>query len=254
VAMTFGDYLRALITADMDLVPYDDRGYRVAMIEAFRKRGIYPDDVRNLAMESLCWPSAPKEESGFFERISREMRYVANRRKMFYDRESTYNEMLRYRIRLENYITSNRADLGRFAQLTGLALDPQNLPEGLQPCSDGRHIFEVGAVYPAQRVGPDGNLLNQMVVTISQYRKVRLDPADAKSPLIPFRGGCTLILDLDTLRLQYRVVKPVTDEVRLQKQREYMLESVQGGLRAAYFAPFKDKTLSQPFALLHRGA
>ena len=34
VDITFGEYLRALITADADLVPDDDRGYRVAMIGA----------------------------------------------------------------------------------------------------------------------------------------------------------------------------------------------------------------------------
>ncbi|HEX8464469.1 MAG TPA: hypothetical protein VF627_07605, partial [Abditibacterium sp.] len=47
--LTFGEYLRALITADTDLVPDDDLGYRVAIIEAFRRRGIYPRDVRTLS-------------------------------------------------------------------------------------------------------------------------------------------------------------------------------------------------------------
>jgi hypothetical protein len=254
VAITFGDYLRALITADMDLVPYDDRGYRVAFIEAFRRRGIYPDDVRNLAIESLAWPSAPKEEVNFFERISKEMRFIANRRKMFLDRHSTYHEMARYRTRLEDFITSNSGSLGRFAELTGLALDPEHKPEGLVLGHDNRHLFEVAAVVPSQRTGPDGDLLNQLVVTITQQRKVLLDPANSSSPKIPFRGGCTLILDLDTHLLQYRIVKPIDDPDRLQKQRDYMIENIQGSLRATYFAPFKDKTLAQPFALLHRGA
>ena len=42
VDLTFGEYLRALITADYDLVPDDDRGYRVAFVEAFRRRGHLP--------------------------------------------------------------------------------------------------------------------------------------------------------------------------------------------------------------------
>ena len=42
VDITYGDYMRALITADYDLVPEDDRNYRVAIIEAFRGWGIYP--------------------------------------------------------------------------------------------------------------------------------------------------------------------------------------------------------------------
>ena len=38
VDIMFGEYLRALITADFDLVPNDRLGYRIAFIEAFRKR------------------------------------------------------------------------------------------------------------------------------------------------------------------------------------------------------------------------
>jgi len=53
VDINFGDYLRAVITADIDLVPDDDLGYRIAFIEAFRRRGIYPRDVRALSVESL---------------------------------------------------------------------------------------------------------------------------------------------------------------------------------------------------------
>ena len=53
VDVTFGDYLRAIITADRDLVPLDDRGYRVAFISAFRDRGIFPTNVAHLAEDSL---------------------------------------------------------------------------------------------------------------------------------------------------------------------------------------------------------
>jgi hypothetical protein len=60
VDITFGDYLRALITADADLVPDDPHRYRLAFIEGFRERGIYPLDVRTLSEESLKW-SAPSQ-------------------------------------------------------------------------------------------------------------------------------------------------------------------------------------------------
>ncbi len=55
VDLTFGDYLRALITADMDLYPDDAYFYRPALIDAFRKRGIYPRDVRTMSPDSLSW-------------------------------------------------------------------------------------------------------------------------------------------------------------------------------------------------------
>lgn len=57
VDITFGDYLRALVTADFELSPNDENGLRANMIEAFRARGIYPDYVSSLAEESLLWES-----------------------------------------------------------------------------------------------------------------------------------------------------------------------------------------------------
>ncbi len=51
----FGDYLRALVTADADLVPDDPMRFRLAFIEAFKEHGIYPRDVRTLAEDSLRW-------------------------------------------------------------------------------------------------------------------------------------------------------------------------------------------------------
>lgn len=53
VDITFGDYLRAIITADVDLVQNDDKEYRLAFIDAFRKRGIYPKGIKTLSIDSL---------------------------------------------------------------------------------------------------------------------------------------------------------------------------------------------------------
>jgi hypothetical protein len=64
VDITFSDSLRALITADADLVGNDKFGYRVAFLEAFRARGIYPDDVRTLSIESLQWASPAVQPPG----------------------------------------------------------------------------------------------------------------------------------------------------------------------------------------------
>lgn len=64
VDVTFGDYLRALVTADYELFPTDDYGQRSALIDAFRVRGIYPTNIASLAEESLLWenvdPDFPK--------------------------------------------------------------------------------------------------------------------------------------------------------------------------------------------------
>ena len=57
VSVSFGDYLRAIITADHDLYPDDDKGYRRAFIEAFTAWGLYPDDMPVVTENSLVWPS-----------------------------------------------------------------------------------------------------------------------------------------------------------------------------------------------------
>jgi hypothetical protein len=55
VDVTFGDFLRAVVTADADFYPDDANRYRLAFIEAFRDRGIFPLDVRALAEDALRW-------------------------------------------------------------------------------------------------------------------------------------------------------------------------------------------------------
>ena len=68
IDLKYGDYLRAIITADFDLVEDDSHDYRLAFIDAFRKRGIYPEGIRTLSVESLRFHSVnidynPEEKS-----------------------------------------------------------------------------------------------------------------------------------------------------------------------------------------------
>jgi hypothetical protein len=65
--ITFGDYLRALLTADKDIAPADNQGYRIALIEAFRAWGIFPDRVNTLSVESLAWSNKPYELDSYEE-------------------------------------------------------------------------------------------------------------------------------------------------------------------------------------------
>src|SRR5215471_11710897 len=59
VDITYGEYLRALITADSELVPDDARDYRTAFVSAFRDRGIYPAEVWHMSPASLVWEPPP---------------------------------------------------------------------------------------------------------------------------------------------------------------------------------------------------
>ncbi len=56
VDITFGTYLRALVTADVNFNS-EDEFTRVALIESFREWGIYPRGTRSMSIEGLAWPS-----------------------------------------------------------------------------------------------------------------------------------------------------------------------------------------------------
>src|SRR6266849_2668712 len=55
VDITFGDYLRALVTSDREASSDDGVGYRAALINAFRARGIRPAGVLSYNEEALSW-------------------------------------------------------------------------------------------------------------------------------------------------------------------------------------------------------
>lgn len=55
VDLRFGEYLRAIITADVDLVPNDPLRYRVAFVEAFKRWGITVPGCISMAPDSLVW-------------------------------------------------------------------------------------------------------------------------------------------------------------------------------------------------------
>ncbi|MCC6244815.1 MAG: peptidase S8, partial [Gemmatimonadaceae bacterium] len=65
VGITFGDYLRAIVTGDYELNPDDPFGYRLAFIESFRQWGIHPRSMRSMSLEALLWPTrqAAEEEA-----------------------------------------------------------------------------------------------------------------------------------------------------------------------------------------------
>lgn len=73
VDVTFGDFLRALITSDFELNPSDPEEVRFEIIEAFRERGIIPSGVQSLAEESLLWPSELSQPAPELAEIAMEL-------------------------------------------------------------------------------------------------------------------------------------------------------------------------------------
>jgi hypothetical protein len=246
VDIDFGDYLRAIITADSDLVPDDDLGYRVAFIEAFRRRGIYPSDVKTLSIDSLRWPVSRRSKfEGKAQSFSAELlQYTSHLRNAASSRRDFYDKSKLFAGQLHGWIEAKASSWVPFLEeVTGRALRFFDPLSGIEN-SQGVNRFELHSVRSAQRVGPDGDALNHAVVTITQKRK------DLVAKDIPFRGGATLIFNLDTGRLQYAICKGIDDQARLKAQQDFEAGIRDGSLRATYLGG--SRTAHEPFAMLHR--
>jgi hypothetical protein len=58
VDVRFGEFLRGIITADTDLIPDDRLNYRLAFVEAFRRRGILAENCLSMSPDNLLWQTA----------------------------------------------------------------------------------------------------------------------------------------------------------------------------------------------------
>jgi hypothetical protein len=239
VDLTFGEYLRALITADREVVPDDERGYRVALIEAFRRRGIFPRRVRTLSEDALEWAPCSLADSALIGLRD------AQQAKGF---EAFQTQPL---TRREIYVR---------AQKRGAALNAwlRTAPPEAYPLLGLRKGLksEVHAIRLARRAGPHGRISTNVVIMLTQRRPGYLDPqrqaeADRRGETdgdFWFRGGCTLIADPDTLRIRYCIRKSIDSESRLARQRAYMRGDHSGSSAITYFG----ERQREPFALLHR--
>jgi hypothetical protein len=223
VDITFGEYLRALITADSDLVPDDEHGYRTAFCEAFRRRGIYPRDVRTLSVESLRWQETETRDEQILLKFVQSLREDAEVWRLSSSRQQVFGYMEARRAALHEYLT-------QMPHLPGVDLKDR---------------FEVHSLRPSQRTDPNGQVSSQWIVEVTQKRK---GPVEG----VPFRGGCTLIVDTDTGAVRYAIVKNIDSKTRFERQRQFLSDIAGRSLRATYFGFGNVEAMAEPFALLHR--
>ncbi len=247
VDLTFGDYLRAIITADIDLVPDDEHHYRIAFIEAFRKRGMYPRDLRTLSVQSLRWPRGEEQDQKARDAIgflTRELRPLADQIRYRADRAELFQRLRDVQEKVHEMLTRKKQSeiLGNLEQITGLVFDPARKVRGLTKSRVNRAnpAFEVHSVRPVRRRGPHDEEINHVVLGITQRRRLKVDGEELEMP-----GGCTLILDLNTLELRYAIPKPIADPRREAAFRRWMGENP----TAAALAVLKQSI--EPIAHLH---
>ena len=244
VDLSFGECLRAVVTADVDLVPSDSRDCRIAFVEAFRRRGLYPRNLRTLSVENLRWRSAADEEDGHSKgllRIIMRLRPHAHQQLYARTRERVFRAERLTRRKLHGWLekhfkeSPDGPDDAKF-----LGLDPA-LP------------FQVHTTHFATRAGPSGDLLLQAIIQLIQERS-DLDPVwDADEEGTLCEGGCTLVADLRAPAISYCIRKPIGSKTRQERQLGFLRGLTGTGPRATYFGPPDPSRAREPFALLHRG-
>lgn len=235
VDITFGDYLRALVTADVEYDAQDERDYRTAFIESFREWGIHPRDMRSMSVEALLWPSGseaiPDDLHGFVReilsqadsgladwRLDSDRALVASRTQE--DARKLWDYFIGKQGFLQEAVTDVDTIKSRILKAIGLAhhtsLGDQRATvfssNGEKPLSQ-TVATEVHSVRPALRRTLRGEITTDLVVEITQRRagyfseaeQTRRDRPDAKIARsgkpsredydFIFRRGCTLIID-----------------------------------------------------------
>jgi hypothetical protein len=226
VDITFGDYLRALITADRDNHPSDPLGVRDALMQSFRLRGILPEDAQYFSEESLSWSPVERGKLPDFTGL-------------------TFGD--------PNGLTRKEKDQNG-AVLRKYAVD-NALTLGFQP---DQHI-SVPSFHPAFRLTPDGSMRIDMVVEMAQQQQIYYDPEKPELGTFPMRGGSTLLISKPPLKdrnsdygpgqIRYLIRKRLdgpNGDRRQRRQRNF-------NLREGLLEGKSDKRFQLDFNMLHSG-
>jgi hypothetical protein len=201
VDLQLGEFLRAVITADLDLVPDDQWEYREAWIDAFALHRIFPRGVQSMSEDQLKWDPVPFDQSLTIKELSfTELEFDGDPACA----PSAY-ELRRRACALGKFVADHPDRFGM-------------VPSG-HPHLNGDEVTlpEVQSVRSSRRVGPDGQVVFDLVAEVTQTRKVVQD--DIK---FLFRGGCTIIIGPKG-EVRYVIGKDVAQNSRVFRQKKFML-------------------------------
>lgn len=233
VDITFGEYLRGIVTADSDLVPDDPLHYRVAFIEAFRKRGLYPRDLRTLSEATLRWQGVDFTiPLPMYKGMVKQLKRYANDCFYLKDREMLFDKTAEHRTALDKMLLDSLKKDREFAGK--LQLNP-DLP------------MEVHELRRSLRTSPDGETTPQIIVGIVQSKSIQID--GSPEPHV-FLGGATFVVDLGVPVIQYVIYKSIDSATRLARTTTFLKENASDPLRQLLLSPDRDN----PFAALHAAA
>lgn len=257
--LSFGEYLRAIVTADADLVPDDPRCYRVIMTDAFRRRGIYQPGWLSMAPDSLYWeaPEVTIEPEVFADLLGHLDLHPLFRRQHISE-QAKKNRMAIHRWLMEPD-DLGKATAPKWEQLLGVKLVDQSLASVVR-AKKGKPAVEVHSARVARRSGPDGQELRDLIIEVTQRRygfddekkQKKADKDDAyaeKHHDFIFRGGATLVLDLTDATLRFAIRKRIDDDLRLNRLRLWNRGEQGSDIASIYFS---EEAQAEPFAFAHR--
>ena len=201
VAIDFGDYLRALITADYDLVPADPWAYREALIDAFRRRRIFPKGLANLSEDTLRW-RPPQRAIPSLQKLSfAELKFAGD------PGAPADSEELRRQAAELGQLFRSRENLAEFAMAWPTERDA-NGSRIDRPC--------IQSIRSSRRVGPDGQVIFDLVAEVTQRLVMRTAAGERH-----FYGGATVILG-PSGEIRYVVGKSIRNDERLREEAAFV--------------------------------
>ncbi len=203
VDLRFGDFLRALITADYDVVPDDKLGYREAIIKAFGQRGLFGEGTTSMTEDALLWGSPGISLPRVTELSFSSMEFDGDPAKPV-----SVAEMRRQAGALGRLVGQPQ-----FAREFGLVS-----PDTSEFKSGGYDLPLVESVRSARRVGVNQEVKFDTVAEVVQHRHVKLP--DGRS--FSYFGGSTIIFG-PRGNVRYIIRKRVDDDTpRMQQQIHFM--------------------------------
>ncbi|VVO34947.1 peptidase M4 [Pseudomonas fluorescens] len=231
-AINFGDYLRALITADYDVLPDDTWDYRGAIIDSFRRRNIYPRTVTSLSEDALLW-RAPRID---LPRVSA-------------------LDFASLRFEGDPAHCASPQELRRQAGVLGMYVSrPEHLAEfGLVAADDRRLQGDsvslpcVQSIRTLRRVGPDQSVTFDLVAEVTQKRHVK---ASGQGPAFTYQGGSTVLIS-PVGKVRYVILKSVGGDDRLERRRSFLTSAE--GQKYWRISPQGYSQIDEMFRLVHEG-
>lgn len=193
---TFGEYLRAIVTADTELVPDDPIGYRDAFITAFRRYRVTVPEVPDLSEESLMWRPP---ESGRITVPELDFRHLGL---VFADGLCDWP------------VDDGGRAVKRAATAFGEAICRADRAHdyGLVAPSSSVLPPKIVSLRTLRRVGIGGDVRFDLVAEVLQKRRVREGW---------FLGGATVIVSSDGV-VRYAIAKHLDSMRRLKAQRAFL--------------------------------